>query len=395
MPPRTARLATTTSLDRRTFLGLGAALGLGVAGLAACGTDPAAGRKAPTVADLSSSEKTLAVSNWPLYIDVGDSDSEHPTLQEFEKRTGIRVTYTEDVSDGETFFAKIKPQLANGQDTGRDLIVVPDWLAARLTSLDWVEKVDHSLLPHSKNLISSLTSPSWDPHRDVSLPWQAVVIGIAYNEDAVDSPVRSITELFTRPDLHGKVTAVTEMRDTMTLVMLDQGTDPENFTDEQFDAAIAMLRKATDSKQIRQFTGNEYAQLLARGDVAACIAWSGDIVQLQADNPRLKFVVPEAGGGIAADNMMMPAGSRHRKNAMAFMDYYYEPKVAAQLAAGVGYVCPVRGAQEEMKAIDPALAADPLIFPDDATNARLHGFRDLDENETARLTTAFQQVTGL
>lgn len=393
--PRTRGARPGIAVDRRRFLALAGLAGVAAMSLAACGTKAAGGRKAAAVADLSDTEHTLAVSNWPLYLDVGPDGTGHPTLEAFEKRTGITVSYNEDVSDGETFFAKIKPALSSGQNTGRDLIIVPDWLAGRLASLDWLEKVDHSLLPHAKNLIASLASPTWDPHRDVSLPWQAVVIGIAYNEKVVDKPVTSITELFTRPDLHGKVTAVTEMRDTMTLVMLDQGIDPTTFTAAQFDQALAALKKATDSGQIRQFTGNEYAQQLAKGDVAACIAWSGDIVQLQADNPRLKFVVPEAGAGIAADNMLMPAGSTHRKNAEAFMDYYYEPKVAAQLAAYVGYVCPVQGAQQEMEAIDPDLAKDPLIFPDDATNARLHAFRDMDEKETTTLTAAFQQVTGL
>lgn len=391
------RKVISSQVTRRGVIAGAGAVGL-AAFLAACGTKGTAdtkGSAAPASADQSDSDKSLNVSNWPLYVDVDENDeSIRPSVIAFTAATGIKVAYTEDVSDNNVFFGKVRNQLAAGQDTGRDIMVLTDWMAARMIRLGWVQKFDKANVPNVEaHLRAALKTPSWDPTRDYSAPWQSGFGGIAYN-GAVTKPVMTIDELFTRPDLKGKVTCLSEMRDTMGLVLLSMGKDPAVFNQGDFDAAIEKIQKAVDSGQIRKFTGNEYAPDLAKGNIAACVAWSGDVIQLQAKNEKIKYVIPEAGAMLWSDNMEIPNNAKHKKNAEAWINYYYDPKVAAQVAAYVNYICPVDGAQEEAAKIDPALANNPLIFPDAATLAKAHIFAGLDEATEKKCQDAFAKVMG-
>jgi len=402
LDPRTQQLieAARATMSRRSVLRAGAMGAAGVAGasvLAACGTAPAktADSAAPTVPDKSDTDKTLAFSNWQLYIDVDPKDkNKHPTLDDFKTKTGVTVKYTEDINDNDSFYQKIVPQLRAGQDTGRDLFALTDWMAARLVRQGYVQKVDKAVLPNvDKNLIAALKSPTWDPNREYSAPWQSGVTGIAYNSAKVPE-VRTIKELYTRPDLKGRVTALSEWRDTVGLTMLEQGADPSNFTADQFAAAIADIQSAVDSKQIRRFTGNDYSGDLANGTTYACLAWSGDVVQLQADNPAIKFVQPEAGMMIWADNMLIPNMAAHKKNAEELMNFYYDPEIAALLTAYVQYISPVEGTKAAMEKVDPTLVNNQLIFPDAAFLAKTHLFMGLEEAAEKAYASQFQKVAG-
>lgn len=386
-------------LSRRSVLRSAGAAGLLAAGgplLAACGTEGATKTEADqaAVTDLSDKDKTLNFSNWPLYIDVDENDEKvHPTLDQFKAQTGITVNYVEDINDNDQFFGKVRADLAAGNDIKRDIMVLTDWMAARLIRLKWVQKIDEANVPNKDNIQPSLTEIEFDAQRQYSLPWAGIMAGIAYNEDYT-APVTSITEMLTRTNLKGKVTMLTEMRDTMGLILLDNGADPASVTEAQFDEALATLEAAVKSGQIRRFTGNDYTQDLASGNVAACVAWSGDVVQLQADNPKIKFVTPEAGATRASDNMMIPNKAAHKKNAELLMNYYYDPKVAAELAAYVNYICPVVGAQEEVAKTDPDLAKNELIFPTDATLEKLHTFKPLDDATERSFSDKFAKVIG-
>ncbi|MFI5957207.1 spermidine/putrescine ABC transporter substrate-binding protein [Cryptosporangium sp. NPDC051539] len=386
-------------LSRRSVLRSASAAGLLAAGgplLAACGTKGAAKTEADQAAsaDLSDKDKVVNFSNWPLYIDVAENDEKvHPTLNQFKSKTGITVNYVEDINDNDQFFGKVRADLAAGNDIKRDVMVLTDWMAARLIRLKWVQKLDEANVPNAKNIQPSLTEVEFDPQRQYSLPWAGVMAGIAYNTE-VTGPVNTMTDLLTKPNLKGKVTALTEMRDTMGLILLDNGADPASVTEAQFDEALATLEAAVKSGQIRRFTGNDYTQDLAAGNVAACVAWSGDIVQLQNDNPKIKFVTPEAGATRASDNMMIPNKAAHKKNAELLMNYYYDPKVAAELAAYVNYICPVVGAQEEVQKTDPDLAKNELIFPTEATLEKLHTFKPLDDATERSFSDKFSKVIG-
>ncbi|MEV1155748.1 spermidine/putrescine ABC transporter substrate-binding protein [Micromonospora chokoriensis] len=386
-------------LSRRGLLTgtLGAVAVLTTGGsLAGCGTKGAQQTEAGCVSeDLSGAEKKLAFSNWPQYLDVDETDeSKRPTLDEFVAKTGIEVTYTEDINDNNEFFGKVRNQFAACQSIDRDIIVLSDWMAARMTRLGWVQKLDPARIPNVRaNLLPSLLDRSFDTENRISIPWQSGLAGLAYNGN-VTRELRTVDELLTRPDLKGRVTALSEMRDTMGLLLSSNGHDPANFTPAQFDDALNKLRKAVESGQIRRFTGNDYAPDLAKGDIAACIGWSGDVIQLAGADEKVRFVAPDSGVMLYSDDMLVPNKATHKANAEQLVNYYYEPAVAAKLAAYVNYICPVRGAQAEMEKIDPELAANPLIFPDEALLSRSTVFMTLDEKQEREYEGKFQQVIG-
>jgi spermidine/putrescine transport system substrate-binding protein len=310
----------------------------------------------------------LNFSNWELYIDT----KKPTTLQQFTKKTGIKVKYYEDVNSNPQYFAKVQARLAGGQGIGRDIFVSTDndRFVGEYVDNEWVQKLDKSLIPNISNLIAAQQHPPFDPDREYSLPWLSGMDGIAWNED-LTGPVTTVDQLFTDPKLKGKVTVWNSMGDTLGLVLLQNGDDPAKVTDASFDRAIATVQKAVDSGQIRRFTGNDYAQPLANGDLAACMAWSGDVAQLIADNPKLHWNVPEQGGIIWTDNMFIPLGGSV-PTACTYMNFAYDPQIAAQIAVGTSYISSVDGVKPFAVKLDPASANNPLIFPDAATLSQLH-----------------------
>ncbi len=400
-----ASMTRSSALSRRGFLRGASLAGLALASpslLAACGTK-AAKQTANTCRnqDLSSTQKTLHFSNWPLYIDEkevkqgGKKVTIHPTLQKFEQETGIKVDYVTDVNDNAEFFGIVRNQLAACQSTGRDMFVLTDYMAARMKNLGWLQELDKANLPNVEaNLVDNLRHPAWDKDRKVSVPWQSGLTGIAYNSK-LTGEVKSFNELLTRPDLKGKVSLLSEMNDTMIFMLLLEGANPEDFTADQFGAACDRLQKAVDSGQIRAFTGNEYAQDLVKGNIVACEAWSGDVIQLQlGGNPHIKFVAPEEGLSLWSDNMIVPNKATHKTNAEKLMNFYYQPDIAAELAAWVNYICPVKGAQEAMTKIDPSLVDNPLIFPSADFLKNSYGFMDLDQKTEQKYQQQFAAVIG-
>jgi spermidine/putrescine transport system substrate-binding protein len=388
------------ALTRRSLLRASAGGALAVGGLGAltgCGI-PAVGETKGGVSaeDHSDKEKTVNFSNWTEYIDVDDSGKRHPTLEEFKKRTGISVKYTEDINDNVEFFGKIKPQLAAGQDTGRDLICVTDWLAARLIRLGWVQKLDVANLPTAyANLATQFRSPDWDPGHAYSYPWQGISTVIAFNKKALDGiEVKSVSDLLDNPKLKGRVSLLSEMRDTVGMTLLDMGKDPGTFTADDYDAAIARIQRAVDKGQIRRFTGNDYTSDLTKGDIAACIGWGGDVVQLQIDSPDVDYLLPEAGFMTSTDNLLIPNKARHKTNAEKLIDFYYEPAQAAQLAGYIAYMSPVADLRPELEKIDPDAAKNPLILPDKETAAKARSFRSLSPKEETEFEEKFAKLTG-
>jgi spermidine/putrescine transport system substrate-binding protein len=352
----------TDQITRRTFLRRAAASGsiLTVPGiLAACGGGTSASSGGSTVSHKLA--KTLNFSNWTLYIDK--SGNKHPSLDQFQAKYGVHVDYREDINDNASFFSKIEPDLARGQSTGRDIIVMTDnsRYPSLLVQKGWVEKLDKSAIPNIKNLIPQQRHPSWDPHRDYSLPWQSGFTGIGWNEKLTD-PVLTMGDLLGNPKLKGKVGLLTEFSDTLALVMLYNGDDPSHITDQTFNKAIATIEKAVHSGQIRQFYGNDYSGALANSDLVATMAWSGDIVQLQADNAHLKWNLPDTGGDVWTDNMLIPKGG-NVYTASVYMNWVYTPRIAAEIEDYVNYVCPVLGAKAALLKQDPQIANNPLIFP--------------------------------
>jgi spermidine/putrescine transport system substrate-binding protein len=400
LSPDAAAVLSTIGLSRRTLMRgvfAGGALMATGGALTACGTKPAKKPEAQAckAADVSATEKKLTFSNWPLYLDVDEKDqSKRPTLDAFTGKTGIAVTYQEDVNDNNEFFGKIRNQLQACQSIDRDIIVLTDWMASRVVSLGWLQKIDNTKTPNfTKNILPSLRGRAWDKDMVYAVPWQSGLTGIAYNA-GVTGELRTVDELLTRADLKGKVAVLSEMRDTMGLLLMSLGKDPANFTEADFDAALDKLKKAVASGHIRKFTGNDYKEDLAKGDLAACVAWSGDVIQLSAENDQIKFVTPDEGLMLWSDNVLVPATATHKANVEQLIDYYYDPKVAAQLAKFVNFICPVAGAQDAMVEIDKDLAQNPLIFPDAATLSKTKAFKALTEAEDRNYAQKFESVAG-
>jgi len=338
--------------------------------LAACGGSSGGGGGSGEVADV------LRFSNWPLYIDFDEKTKKHPTLDQFTAKTGIEVDYFEDINSNAEYFGKIQRPLSQGQSIDRDIIVLTDnsRFPSLLINKGWAEKLDKSAIPNIKNLQPSLAHPSFDTDREYSLPWQSGMTGIATNTKLTGGKaVTTIDQLLEDPKLKGKVTLLTEMADSVALVMRANGDDPTKVDDDSFGRAIDRIQKAVDSKQIRQFTGNDYSGPLAKGDLTAAMSWSGDVVQLTLDNKNLEWHLPESGGAIWTDNMLIPKGG-DVFTASTYMNFVYRPEIAAQIAAYINYVSPVVGAKEAMEKIDPDLAANPLVFPDDETLSKVSIF---------------------
>jgi spermidine/putrescine transport system substrate-binding protein len=382
-------------VDRRTMLkGVGGVAALGLSGLALTRFDTPDREQDPATCsadDLSATEKRLVFSNWPEYIDEDDGDYVS-TLTQFERDTGIKVQYTADVNDNNEFFAKVQNQLGSCSSSKRDLFALTDWMAARMIQVGWIQKLDAAKVPNlHANIIDSLKSPEWDKKREYSAPWQSGLTGIAYNKSKVGE-IKSFEELLTRKDLKGRISMLTEMRDTMGFLLMIAGADPDNFTDAEWQNSIELLRKARGDGQIRSFTGNSYVQDLAAGNIVACEAWSGDIANAGDDN--LVWIPPEEGIMIWADNMLVPNLATHQSNAEAWIDYFYEPEVAAKLAAYNSFICPVKGAQEAMEKVDPEQVENDLIFPSDETLAKTKRFMALDEALMRDYEKDFADVTS-
>jgi spermidine/putrescine transport system substrate-binding protein len=379
-----ARSIIGAMVSRRAVLA--GAGGLGAAGLlAACGGS-----------DSADSANSVRWGNWPLYLDYDEETKKYPTLEKFTEATGIAANYFEDYNDNDEFYGKVQAQLKLGEDIGYDVVTPTDWMAARWIRLGYTQKFDVANIPNKSNILDSLASPSFDPNREQSLTWQGIMAGFGWNVEKNPKGIRTIDELFA-PQNKGKIVVLSEMRDTIGIILRSQGVDLQTVTEDQFMNAVEFMEKKIADGWIRGVKGNEYAEDLTSGDATAVIGWSGDMFILKAENEgKFDFAIPDSGGTISGDNLMIPstASAEGKANAEKLINFYYDPAIAAEVAAYVNYVCPVKGAQAEMEKIDPALAASPFIFPDAATSAKLSVFRSLTPAEETTWGEAFQKAAG-
>jgi len=381
-----ARSILSTQVSRRAVLaGAGAVAGAGAH--AACGSGGSSSGAA---------KDTVRWGNWPLYLDVDDSGKKYPTLEAFTKQTGIKVKYFEDYNDNDEFFGKVQAQLKIKKDIGYDLVCPTDWMAARWIRLGYTQKYDSANIPNKTNILDTLASPSFDPKRESSLTWQGIMGGFGWNVEKNPKGIRTLDDLFA-PANKGKIVVLSEMRDTIGIILRAQGVNLSTVTENQFMNAVDFLAKKIADGWIRGVKGNEYAEDLTSGDAIAVIGWSGDMFILKSENKgKFDFAIPESGGTISGDNMMIPSTvtAEAKANTEKLINYYYEPAVAAEVAAYVNYVCPVKGAQAEMEKIDPDLAKSEFIFPSQKTLANLSVFRSLTPAEESTWSEAFQKAAG-
>ena len=383
-------------LTRRRLLRHGAAGALSVSAiayLAACGEDETAKPKATDAKTIKKGEiaKTLFFANWPLYIDIDDKTKRRPTLDKFEKKYGTKVKYVEEVNDNVEFFGKVRQEYEQGKSGGRDIHVVTDWLCARMVRLGYVQKFDKAEMPNAtKNIEDAVASPDFDPKREFSMPWQTGQVGLIYRKDKIGGDISSINDLFDKK-FKGKVTFLSEMRDTVGSVMLGDGVEPEKATLDQVMTAIEKLEKASKDGQIRRFTGNDFSKDILKADSHAILGWSGDAVQLTADNKNVVFKQPEEGFMVFTDSMQIPVGAPHAYTAQKMIDFVYDPEIQAAITTYVNYVPPVKGTKDVLLKQDPEIAENPLIFPD---LAQSHDFKTFKPEEERQIDEAFQRAIG-
>jgi len=388
----------TERLSRRRFVGRAGSTGLALGGLstllAACGgvegtAEKNKGQQKEAAASVSHPKTEIGnwtFSNWPLYIDKS-------VIKDFNKKFGGKCKYVEEINDNFEFFGKIRQQLEQGTPIGRDIITPTDYLASRLVRLNYVEPIDKKNVPNAANMADNLKSINYDPERNFSMPWQSGAIGLGYNIKKTGRELKSVKDLFD-PKFKGRVTMLSEAYDSANTVLLGDGVDASKATIDQILGAIEKIDKANRDGQFRRFTGNDYTTDLAKGNVWVSLAYSGDLIQLQSDNPDLRFAYPDEGAMLFTDNMMMPAKVEHPYAAETMMNYVYEPEVAAKIAAYVNYISPVKGVKEVLEKTDPKLAENPLIFPPEDVASKLHPYPALSPGDERKMQEAMAQVTG-
>jgi len=380
-----ARSIINSRVSRRAVLaGIG---GVGAASaLAACGSS----------GDSASSANTVRWGNWPLYLDFDSDKKTYPTLDKFTASTGIDVKYLEDYNDNDEFFGKVQAQLKLKQDIGYDLVCPTDWMAARWIRLGYSQKYDAANIPNKVNILDALSKPTYDPMREQTLTWQGIMGGFGWNTAKNPKGIHTLDDLFA-PQNKGKIVVLSEMRDTIGVILRSQGVDLATVTEDQFMNAVDFMAKKIADGWIRGVKGNEYAQDLTSGDATAVIGWSGDMFILASENAgKFDFAIPESGGTLSGDNMMIPSTvtAEAKANVEKLINWYYDPAIAAEVAAYVKYLTPVKGAQAEMEKINPELAKSPYIFPDEKTSKNLSVFRSLTPAEETKWSEAFQKASG-
>lgn len=346
--------------------------------------------------DEAASAGSVRWGNWPLYLDYDEETQLYPTLEAFTESTGIAAEYFEDYNDNDEFFGKVQAQLKLKEDIGYDIVTPTDWMAARWIRLGYTQKFDKANIPNAGNILDTLASPSYDPMREQSLTWQGIMGGFGWNVEKNPKGVRTLDDLFA-PANKGKIVVLSEMRDTVGIILRSRGVDLQTVTEDQFMSAVEFLEQKIADGWIRGVKGNEYAEDLTAGDAVAVIGWSGDMFILKAENEgKFDFAIPESGGTISGDNLMIPytATAEAKANAEKLINWYYDPAIAAEVAAYVNYVTPVKGAQAEMEKINPELASNEFIFPSEKMMANLSVFRSLTPTEETTWTEAFQKAAG-
>jgi spermidine/putrescine transport system substrate-binding protein len=389
--PRLLTRLAANRTSRRRFIGGGAAaaaaVAMGGSFLAACSSEDKSAAPGTTATQEGPASGTLRISNWPLYMADG-------FVADFQKASGLTVDYKEDFNDNEQWFAKNKEPLSRKQDIGADLVVPTQFMAARLMQLKWLNEISEAGVPNRKNLRPDLLNAAVDPGRKFTAPYMTGMVGLAYNRAAAGRDIKTLDDMWD-PKFAGRVSLLSDTQDGLGLVMLSQGSSIEDPTTEGVQKAVDLIKEQKEKGQIRRFTGNDYGDDLSSGNVVIAQAYSGDVVQLQADNPDLQFVVPESGGTWFIDTQVIPYTTQNQKAAEAWINYLYDRANYARLIIGVQYVPVLSDMTDELNKIDPKVAENPLINPPQSTLDKLKSWKaPLSDEQTQEFNNAYAAVTG-
>jgi len=411
MDPSFLRGLTQKRISRRAALQGAGAASLAAA-LAACGIGSGNQPAAHTnwVWDKATKQGTLDFANWPLYMDVVEEKgkpTKYPTLEQFTSENGIKVNYSEPILDNDSFFAKVAPQLQAGSPIGYDIIVVTNGIfLTHYMEKNWFTELDPSKLPNFKQYAAPrVQARAFDPGNKFTIPWQSGFTGIGYNPKLTGREITSFNDLFD-PKFKGKVGMFSENQDTGTLALLGLGIKPENSTPADWKKAADKLKEQKTSGVIRKYYDQSYIDALSKGDTWISMAWSGDVFQanLSAGNEDLKFIIPQEGGVIWTDNMAIPLNAAHPFDAITYMNWVYQPRIAATIAEYIEYITPVPGAKQfieqdaaaatnkDDKDLLTQVANSPNVFPSADVLAKTSYYRVLTPSETTQWNDIFNAV---
>lgn len=372
---------TAAQATRRQFLGRGAraaaALAVGPSFVASCGSKP--GPSTPV-------SNALRISDWAFYMVDG-------FIADFQNKAGITVDYMEDFNDNEEWFAKVKEPLSRKQDIGCDLVAPTSFMVGRLHSLGWLNNVNAANIPNLTNMRPDLLNASVDPGRKFSAPYMSGLVGLAYNRAVTGRDIRTIEDLWD-PAFKGRISLFSDAQDGLGMIMLSQGNSPENPTTETVGKAVDLVKEQKDKGQVRKFTGSDYTNDLAAGNIVVGQAYSGDVARLQADNPDLQFVVPHTGGTTFVDTMVIPYTTSHQDWAETWINYVYDRPNYARLIAHTNYVPVLSNMVDDLSKIDPKLAANPLINPPQSVLDNVKSWPALSDQQTQEFDKMYAAVTG-
>jgi spermidine/putrescine transport system substrate-binding protein len=381
--------------------------GLSAAGLAlaACGVQgkKAAPPKADAVKDFWSKQTKhghVVFANWPEYM-----PEDQAPLKKFQQDTGISFEYKEVIQENAEFFGKADPVLRAGQSLGYDIVVMTNGVQLQhMIELGYIVPLDHSRIPNFlANAGEKYKERSYDPGNVYTMPYMSGFTGIAYNTKYVKDDITSIDSLFD-PKYKGKVGMMSDAQEIANFGMFALGIDPEKATEADWRKAGDKLKAQRDAGIVRKYYDQSYIDAVSKGDVWLSMAWSGDVFQRQISGEPVKFVVPEEGGTIWTDNMLIPKNAANPLDALMLMDYLYQPAIAAQLDEYVQYVSPVPSIQDLMreeagkakggdkKTLDE-MVASPLLFPSEADYAKLRNYTKLTTAQEQVFNPIFQSIT--
>jgi spermidine/putrescine transport system substrate-binding protein len=358
--PAIWRGMTMRRMSRRQLLtSAGAGAGsMGLAAiLAACGVKGATVSKGGTPAGGAGSaawwakqqlHHTVNFANWPYYIDV--YKGKHLSLERFTAQTGIKVNYSEPIADNLPFYAKIRPSLQAKQNTGYDVIVMTNNSPplGYLIDFGWLIPLDRSMMTNFSKYAGPLVkNPSWDPGNKYTMAWQSGWTAIGYNSSVIKNPGTSVDILFDRR-YSGKIGMMNDPQELGSVGLLAIGVDPATSTESDWAKAAKKLQQQKSDGIVRAYYDQSYIDHLKNGDTVVTQAWSGDIFQadLNSKYRDLRLLIPDEGGMFWTDNMCIPMYAQNPKDAMALMDFFYDPQVQAVVEYYNDYVCPVPSAKQ-------------------------------------------------
>jgi spermidine/putrescine transport system substrate-binding protein len=410
--PAVLRGWTQRRVTRRDVL-KGMGVGAGALTLAACGVSGTT-KKSPAPSGSVSPDVLkeiygdgkpageLNFANWEDYIDL-NAHGKSPTLIQFTKQTGIKVSYKTVIPDNDPFLAKIIPVLQSGDDTGYDLIVITNGgPVERMIRLGYLTPLDHQYLPNFEaNASDAVKDPSYDKGNRFSVAWQSGFTIIGYNSDVIKEAPTGFADLL-NPKYKGKVGMFGNNQDLPCAALVHLGFDIQTSTPDQWQQAADVLTKQRDDDIVRSYYDQSYIDALENGDTIITQAWSGDLFIAAASKsfggdgfPEIKAAIPGEGGILWTDNMCIPLNAKHPVDAITMMNFVYEPKVAAQLADWIWYISPVPSAKDIVlnDIDDPVVANSPLVFPSPDDLAKSHKYKVFkDPAEEDEWNSIFQPI---